>query len=147
MIIKALSKIVSIERYRRISNTGWQIKIISPLSLVWNKEFYYIPQLKCRFFWICTQLSLIKTCAACKPGSVWARMWMWPKAKINCIHYFLFRTRESTKHKNKFLHKNLTWMKGYFSMQIRNRKPSRRVKLSWMNKFVSFSAEGKFSGE
>ena len=31
-------------------------------------------------------------------------------------------------------------------MQIRNRKASRRVKLS-MNKFVSFSAEGKFSVE
>ena len=29
-------------------------------------------------------------------------------------------------------------------MKIRNRKASRRVKLS-MNKFVSFSAEGKFS--
>ena len=41
---------MSIERYRRISNTGWIIKIISPLSLVWNKEFCYIPQLKCRFF-------------------------------------------------------------------------------------------------
>ena len=31
-------------------------------------------------------------------------------------------------------------------MQIRNRKASRRVKLS-MNKFVLFSAEGKFSVE
>ena len=31
-------------------------------------------------------------------------------------------------------------------MQIRNRKTSRRVKRS-MNKFVSFSAEGKFSVE
>ena len=31
-------------------------------------------------------------------------------------------------------------------MQIRNRKASRRVKLS-MNKFASFSAEGKFSVE
>ena len=31
-------------------------------------------------------------------------------------------------------------------MQIRKRKASRRVKLS-MNKFVSFSAEGKFSVE
>ena len=31
-------------------------------------------------------------------------------------------------------------------MEIRNRKASRRVKLS-MNKFVSFSAEGKFSVE
>ena len=31
-------------------------------------------------------------------------------------------------------------------MQIRNRKASRRVKLS-MDKFVSFSAEGKFSVE
>ena len=31
-------------------------------------------------------------------------------------------------------------------MQIRNRKASRRVKLS-MNKFVSFSAEGKLSVE
>ena len=37
-------------------------------------------------------------------------------------------------------------MKGYFSMQIRNCKASRRVKLS-VNKFVSFSAEGKFSVE
>ena len=70
--IKALSKIVSIVRYRSISNTGWLIKIISPLSLVWNKQFCYIPQLKC------TQLDLhaiIYNQDVCglNPGSVCAR--------------------------------------------------------------------------
>ena len=71
---------------------------------------------------------------------------MWQKNKIEFTVFF-FVLEGHTKHKNKFVHKNLTSMKGYFSMQIRNRKASSpRVKLS-MNKFVSFSAEEKFSFE
>ena len=89
---------------------------------------------------------IIRTCAAFNPDRYAARSYprMWPKAKIEFTGFF-FVLENHTKHKNKFVYKNLTRMKGYFSMQIRNRKASRRV--NSMNNFVSFSAEGKFGVE
>ena len=89
---------------------------------------------------------IIRMCAAFNPDRYAARSYprMWSKAKIE-FTVFVFVLENYTKQKIKFVCKNLTRMKGYFSMQIRNRKASRRV--NPMNKFGSFSAKGKFGVE